>query len=130
MKDKGKKRLKEGIVVWVVGSTKWKKKNIIKSHLEKLKKLNINFVVMGVGGGAEQYALQACRKLELDVVLVPANNTKWEDNAVWFRNDWILRFFKPTHLLAFHQDIENSRSTAQCIRLAKKKELDFKLVTK
>ena len=87
-------------------------------------------VILGTSPGAEQLALSVCRDLKFNVVIVPPNLTRDHWNASYFRNNWVMKLLKPTHVLAFHECIDNSLSTAQYLKLAERAKVPHVLYKK
>jgi hypothetical protein len=113
--------------ILICGSTKWNKVAIIRKALRKFYYKNVDCVIIGTASGAEKLALMLAKYDRFNIVLVPPNVERDGKDANYYRNAWVWNLFKPTQVLAFHQDIENSKSTAQYLKLAKAKNVPYKL---
>lgn len=131
-KTKKVKKVKEPELLRIVvcGSRKWKNKKAIKTSLKRFNFKEVDCVILGGAPGVEQMALPICRELKMRVVLTPPNATRDATNASFYRNEWVFSTLKPNKLLAFHEAIDNSSSTAHYVKLARNKGIDWDLVKK
>jgi hypothetical protein len=89
----------------------------------------VDFVLLGTSPGLEQIALSVCRQLKFNVILLPPNVSRDSYNATYYRNYTMFMLLKPTHVIGFHDDIENSKSTIQLIKLARAKKIEHQIIT-
>jgi hypothetical protein len=118
-KFKKVKEQKPEIVV-VCGSTKWTDKKLMKRELAKLPKRNVAYVIIGTSKGSDQLAVSVAKELGLCVVQVHPIQSLGS-SATYIRNEMVIGTFKPTQVMAFHDDLPNSVSSAQYLKLGKKK---------
>lgn len=124
-----KKKVEANSRIWLIGSRKWKDKRLVKKALSAFNYKTVDFVLLGTSPGLEQLALSICRQLKFNVLLMPPNVTRDSYNATFFRNYTMFTLLKPSHVIAFHDDIDNSKSTAQVLKLARAKKIENQLVT-
>lgn len=123
--------MKKGIVVLVTGDRKWKKHKIIARELIKLhKKSNIVLIIQGGADGADAMAYDVGQMLGIQVVTFHANWEKFGRAAGPIRNSNQLRFIKPDAVLAFHKNLKKSKGTASQVRMARKKKIKVRVITK
>lgn len=107
--------------VLVCGSRHWADRQAIYNRLSLLPKNTV--IVHGDCRGADQLAGSVAQELGLAVVACPAN---WEEHgrsAGPIRNRAMLNEFNPELVIAFTQDITQSRGTAHMVRLANERKI-------
>ena len=111
--------------ILVTGDRNWTDKNIIKTALSEY---GATELIEGEARGADSLAREAAEELGIPVTKVPA---KWYDDngkfRVWAgpeRNKWMLDM-KPDLVLAFHNDLANSKGTRNCVMQARSKKFRY-----
>jgi hypothetical protein len=113
----------------VCGSTTWKDKGKIRAALKVLKQKDTRFLLIGTSKGAEQLAITVGKSFQHCIVQVHPIQ-QFGNSAVYIRNSEVFKFFKPTKVIAFHNDIEASISTALFLKLGKKAGIPLVLITR
>ena len=106
------------MIVVICGSRDWAHPQPIMERLKKLPPLSL--VVEGGCDGADLMARRIALRLGHDVIEYPAN---WEGRnkaAGPYRNRRMLSL-PPDLVIAFHDDLENSKGTKDCVNEAKKR---------
>jgi hypothetical protein len=108
--------------VLVCGDRKWSNCDLIFEWLLALRdKYGIDLIVIdGAARGADSCAFNATVPLEVKSVRFPANWAKYGRAAGAIRNQQMLDEGKPDLVLAFHNDIENSKGTKDMVARARK----------
>jgi hypothetical protein len=101
----------------------------VKKVLSSFDYQKVDFVLLGTSPGLEQLALSVCRQLKFNVLLMPPNLTRDGYNATFFRNYDMFAWLKPTHVFGFHDNIDDSTSTIQVIKLARAKKIEHQVIT-
>jgi hypothetical protein len=96
----------------------------IMTRLEKLPKLST--VIEGGQKGADKLARIAADSIGLDVIEFPANWRGRLKAAGPYRNRLMLDL-KPDLVIAFHEDIKNSKGTKDCVEEAKRRGIAIEL---
>jgi ribulose 1,5-bisphosphate synthetase/thiazole synthase len=112
--------------ILVCGSREWKNFQIIKKFLESLEKDTI--IIHGGCRGADSIAGYIAKQLGLEVIVYKAN---WEidgKSAGTKRNQKMLDEGQPTKVVAFHEDIENSKGTKDMVTRAKNSNLQVEII--
>jgi len=78
--------------------------------------------------GADHLGGRAADELGIPHFQCKANWNFYKKAAGPIRNGWQIKFMPVTEVLAFHNDIENSRGTKDMIRQAKKKGIKVTLI--
>lgn len=99
--------------VLVCGSRDWTDKFVISYLL-----IFYDSVIHGGCRGADQLAGEAAAELGIPVQVFPAAWDKYGKAAGPIRNQQMLDEGKPTKVVAFHDDLENSKGTMDMIRRA------------
>lgn len=110
----------------VCGDRKWLKVDIIVERLSKLSKDTI--VVEGGCGGADLISRNVALDIGLEVVEFPAAWKKYGKAAGPIRNMKMLGT-GPILVIAFHDDITNSKGTKHIVREARKQKIDVEVIT-
>ena len=106
----------------VCGSTKWTDRKKIKQVLSKIDPKTVRFLITGTSRGAEQLCIQVAKELKLAVVVVHPQQHLGA-SAVFFRDEQVVKFYRPAQLIAFHKNIEESVDTAQYLKAAKRNKV-------
>jgi len=115
--------------VLVTGDRNWTDRAAIKLWLEVLKEVGYDEVIEGEARGADTIAREEAEKLELKVDPYPANWDKYGRSAGPIRNREMLDQC-PDLVLAFHSHLlTKSKGTADCVREARKRGIEVKVVT-
>lgn len=126
-------------IILCCGDRNWTNKKLIKKWLKKKKPDAIveggQYKIIGydrldspVAGGADFLAGEAANELGIPHFQCKANWDFYKKAAGPIRNGWQIKFMNVTEVLAFHNDIENSRGTKDMIRQAKKKGIKVTII--
>jgi len=111
--------------VVVCGCRNWKWFEII---YERLAKLPSNaLIIEGGASGADRQARNAALEIGLEVVEFPAAWKKYGKAAGPTRNIKMLDT-KPSLVIAFHNDIENSKGTKHTVAEARKRGIEVEII--
>jgi hypothetical protein len=113
--------------VLVCGDRNWTNLEAIRRELSRHRP---SVVIHGTARGADTLAGIAALELGISVERYPANWTKYGRAAGPIRNRQMLEIGRPDLVLAFHENIADSRGTADMIRIAEKKGVPVELHTK
>ena len=80
-------------------------------------------IIQGAASGADSIAGDVALKKELVCVSVPAKWSKHNKAAGPIRNEYMLYRCKPNFVVAFHEDLANSRGTKHMVALARKENI-------
>lgn len=111
----------------VCGSHKWLNCDIIRKKLLMLDSNDI--IIEGGCGGADSLSRNVALDIGLEVVEFPAAWKKYGKSAGPKRNIKMLDT-KPDLVIAFHDDIENSKGTKHIICEAKKRGIKVEIIGK
>lgn len=115
--------------VLVCGDRLWRDSHMVHAHLSSLKaELGTFTVVEGGATGADVEAANAARHLDLPVETFKADWIKYGRAAGPRRNRQMLDT-KPDLVLAFHDDIEHSRGTKDCVGEARRRGIAVRVVS-
>lgn len=106
--------------VLVCGDRNWTDRQSIHNYLVALKQAGYNEVIEGGARGADTIAGEEALKLHFSVNHFPAQWSKYGKAAGPIRNRVMLDQ-QPQLVVAFHNDLANSKGTAGCIREAKRR---------
>ena len=84
-------------------------------------------VIHGDCRGADKMAGVVAEKLGMEVIPFPAKWEKHGRSAGPIRNQQMLDEGKPDKVIAFHQDIDNSKGTKNMIKIAEKAGIPVEL---
>ena len=101
----------------VCGDRNWKDYSAI---LAKINEMAPEVVIEGEARGADLMARRAAEKLGIPVLKFSAEWDAYGRAAGFIRNQQMLIEGKPDYVLAFHDDIENSRGTKDMVQRAEK----------
>lgn len=108
--------------ILVCGSRKWKRsdKRIINDVLYECEtKYGEYHLIQGGCSGADQIAHTCALDREMISTTVPARWSRYGNSAGPKRNEHMLKVGKPNLVLAFHDDIENSKGTGHMVKIAR-----------
>jgi hypothetical protein len=110
--------------VLVCGSREWTDEDLVLRRLAELP--HGTTVIHGDCRGADRMAGGAAKMFKLEVVAVPAD---WSlgRSAGPIRNRKMLDM-KPDLVIAFHDDVENSKGTKDCVGEARKRGIPVEVV--
>lgn len=113
----------------ICGSRDWTNKQLIKKELiELLETTKIEVIIHGGCRGADLLAGEVAKELNIPVEEYLADWKKHGKSAGPKRNQQMLDEGKPTFVLAFHDDIDESKGTKDMVLRAKKAGIKFKVV--
>ncbi len=108
------------------GDRYWSNFKVIKDRLRLLPKTTI--IIEGEARGADTLSRIAAWELLLDVVKVPAEWDKYGRAAGPIRNKKMIDM-KPDLFIAFHNNVTESRGTANTLMLAEEAGIPTELIT-
>lgn len=112
--------------VLVCGDRNWEDIDTIRSELRSIP--NLEMVIEGNAPGADRLSrLVGVGDLNVPVLTVPADWTKYKKAAGPVRNRKMLDY-KPDRVLAFHDNISESKGTKNMVELARKFKIPVKVV--
>ena len=114
--------------VLVCGDRNWLNKNLV---MEKLKSLSsqVEVVIEGEARGADTFGRICAQELGIPVEKYPADWKRHGLLAGPIRNVLMLKVGKPDLVLAFHNNIEESKGTGHMIKIARKAGVKVIVVT-
>ena len=112
--------------ILVCGSRTWNNYWVIYDILSKLNRDSV--VIHGNARGVDIMAGTIASKLGMKVISVAAEWSKYGKIAGPIRNRAMLNM-NPDLVIAFHNNIENSKGTKDCIKEAEKRGIEVKLVS-
>ncbi len=113
--------------VLVTGDRHWYQKNIIYNRLATLPKDTV--VIHGVARGADQLAGQCADELGFETEEYPADWKRYGRAAGPIRNSQMLLTGKPDLVLAFHDDLANSKGTKNMVMISEKASIPVERYT-
>lgn len=114
--------------ILICGDRNWNDYWVIYDVLSKLDRNLI--IIHGAARGADTMAGIIAKNLGFkDVISFPAKWTKYGKSAGPIRNRQMLNE-NPDLVIAFHNDIENSKGTKDCIEEAEKRNIQVQLISK
>jgi len=118
--------------VLITGSRNWTGQRQTREMLARLMQLPVStFIAHGGCKGADMMADQIARLLEYTIKAYPVSHEEWRaqgKRAGIDRNEFMLNDFKPDRILAFHEDLKNSVGTADMIKRATKRKIEWELI--
>lgn len=110
--------------VLICGDRNWNDFDSIRDVIQELKlKEGIQCIIEGEASGADSFARVAGESLGIPVLKYPANWKEYGRGAGHIRNQQMLDEGKPTLVLAFHNNIRNSKGTRDMILKSLKKDI-------
>lgn len=104
--------------ILICGDRNYKNKNKIKNFLKKVPKNST--IINGGCRGADLIAQQEAKELKLNVETYPAEWRLYGRAAGPIRNLKMLNEGKPNFVIAFHNNIEESKGTKNMLKISKK----------
>jgi len=116
--------------VLICGDRNWNDAYVILNCINKLTdKYNNNLTIIAGGArGADKIAAQWCKTLGINLIEVHADWKKYGKSAGPIRNK-IMLDMNPDLLIAFHNDIENSKGTKHCKEEAEKRGISVEIIS-
>ncbi len=108
------------------GDRNWNNRRIIMRELSNFSYDTI--IIEGEARGADTISRLASEYLQLEVLKFPADWNKYGKSAGPIRNRQMLDQ-KPDLVLAFHNDIENSKGTKDCVKEARRRGIKIRVIT-
>lgn len=103
--------------ILVCGNRKWHDESIIERELEKFPPGTI--VIHGAAKGADTIGASVAKKLGFEVIPFPAKWHIYKKGAGPIRNQEMIDDGKPELVLAFHENISESRGTKDMVNRAR-----------
>jgi len=113
--------------VIICGGRNWDDDKPIRRELLNLP--SDTLVIQGEAYGADTIAKNIALEIGLEVVGWPAAWHKYGKSAGMKRNLRMLDM-KPDLVLAFHRDIKNSKGTKNMVNIAKKENIEVRIITR
>lgn len=114
--------------VLICGDRNWQDRELIHSWVDKLAYQGYNTIIEGEARGADQISRELGEELWFTVLRFPADWDKYGRAAGPIRNRQMLDE-KPDLVLAFHNNIQTSKGTADTVREAKRRGIRCIIVT-
>lgn len=115
------------MIILICGSRDWSNKDIIKQELLKFK--NISKIIHGGCRGADILAGQVGKELGIPVTVFEADWNLHGKSAGPKRNQQMIDEGKPNFVLAFHDNINESKGTKDMINRTIKHNIDYKIIS-
>lgn len=112
----------------ICGDRNWTDSNPIRGFLETLDPSK-DTIIHGAARGADSIAGDEAKAMGFKVLAFPANWRKFGTGAGPVRNREMIAKGYPDTVVAFHDDINQSKGTADMLELARKIKLPTMLVT-
>lgn len=106
--------------ILVCGSRKWVDRELIKDIITTVGKENIDLIIHGACVGADLLAQDVAIELGIPYLAYPADWKRQGKGAGPLRNEKMLREAKPNQVFAFHENIAESKGTADMLKRASK----------
>lgn len=116
--------------ILICGSRNWTDKERIKEEVESLIKQDyyIECIIEGEANGADKLGREVGEELKIPVIPFPADWEKHGKAAGHIRNQQMLDEGSPDYILAFHENIEQSKGTLNMLQKALKNNIKYQLV--
>lgn len=111
--------------VLICGGRNWKDKAMIVAELKALNRVEV--VIEGECRGADRLGKSAAIQLNIPVLPCPADWTKYGKSAGSIRNRQMLNEGKPDLVLAFHDNIDESKGTRNMMEIASNDGIEVRL---
>jgi hypothetical protein len=112
--------------ILICGDRNW---NDLQKVYDTLKEYpNVEYVIEGEARGADTCGKIAAEMLDIPVLKFPADWTKYGKSAGPIRNHQMLIEGKPDLILAFHDDILNSKGTKNMVTQALKSLITARII--
>jgi len=114
----------------ICGDRNWANKDLIREYIyEYHHSYSIECIIEGEAKGADQIAGQVAIELGLPLIKFPAKWHQFGRSAGPRRNIQMLVEGKPTNILAFHDNINQSKGTYHMLNIGVKSGITCELVT-
>lgn len=115
--------------VLVCGDRNWKHKGVIRREMYRTLTSDLhNFVIHGDATGADWMACQIANEMKIPCMVYEAHWKRHGRAAGPIRNREMLNE-KPDLVLAFHNNIERSRGTKDCVTEARRRGIPVRVIT-
>ncbi len=114
--------------ILVCGSRNWTDKNYIQKQLSEYDQNTV--IITGGAKGADTLAHRIAKSLEMKTEVYPAEWSIYGKSAGPIRNQKMLDRGKPDLVLAFHENLSESKGTADMIKRVHKMSIPLFLFTK
>lgn len=104
--------------ILICGDRNWTDKQYIREVLESLE-TKPKYIIEGEANGADTCGKNVAKELGIPIMTFPAEWDKYGLSAGYIRNKRMLDEGKPNIVLAFHDDISNSKGTKNMLEIAK-----------
>lgn len=111
--------------VLVCGDRRWRDKNTILTVLARLS--DVDTVIEGEARGADTLAREVAEEYGISVLAFPANWNKYGRAAGPIRNKQMLDEGKPDLVIAFHNNITESKGTKNMLSQARERGIPTRL---
>ena len=116
--------------VLICGDRNWRDEDMINQVIEDLKAYyNIRTVIEGEANGADLLARRQALRQGVDVIAFPANWKKYGKAAGPIRNQRMLADGKPDLVIAFHDNIIQSKGTRHMVETAQRADVPVILMS-
>lgn len=106
--------------VLVCGDRHWSDKKFLEDYLDKI---NIDTLIQGDCSGADRLAKEYAERKKISCLSFPAKWKEYGNRAGPLRNALMLEEGKPDFVVAFHDNIEESKGSKDMKNKAKKADL-------
>lgn len=111
------------------GDRNWTNRDLIHTVIRNLKEFDgVTTIIQGEARGADTMAKEEAQKLGLDVLSFPANWRHYGRAAGPIRNQQMLTEGKPDMVIAFHNNITESKGTLNMIRTAYSAQVRYEII--
>lgn len=110
------------MIILVTGDRNWTDKASIRRFLEYLLEMHKDKleIVQGGARGADTLAREICEELGITCHTVPADWETYKKAAGPIRNRLMMKKFNPRFVLAFHENLAESKGTLDMVRVSVK----------
>lgn len=116
--------------VLICGDRHWNDFKTIREFIKKLMLENVELIIIEGGcRGADAISAYVARDWGIGVIEEKADWFKQGKVAGPIRNQRMLDCYKPDLVVAFHNDIENSKGTKDMLKRAKEQSFETRLIT-
>ena len=105
----------------ICGDRNWDDKNLIRIAIKELQQLHtIECIIQGEARGADTQGKEVAEEMNIPILSFKPDWNKLGRAAGIIRNKEMLIDGKPDYVLAFHDDIKNSKGTGNMIKITQK----------
>jgi len=112
--------------ILICGSRTWTDKQTIERYIQTLPKDTV--IIEGECRGADRMAREIAEKYGLQIFGLEAEWKKYGKKAGPIRNEEMIKYGKPEIVIAFHNNIAESKGTKNMLMLAKKHNIPVKVI--